>query len=170
MRRFILIVVIAVIGVSFVVLGYAGSAVALTEERAGLISMTCGSIRLQLEKLQRDDSRVRVYLGSKYETVLSGYITNLNLRLVKQNLATTALTDSQTTFNNERNFFKSAFTDYSKSLDGLKAVDCKSDPYAFYDKLEETRQKREVVRASFLRLGDVLGEHREEVVGLKERL
>lgn len=142
----------------------------ISEDQAGLISMTCGSIQLQLKNLQKADSRVRVYLGSRYEFVLVDLMTNLNLRLVKNNLASPVLAASQNTFSSEREFFKSAFTDYSKTLDTLIATDCKADPYRFYDQLEITREKREVVRQSYLRLGDVLAGHRGDVVNLKEQL
>lgn len=142
----------------------------ISEETAGLISMTCGSIQLQLKNLQKADSKMRVYLGGKYEFALTKLITNLNLRLVKNNLATDNLTSLQTTFSSEREFFKSSFTDYSKSLGSLIAIDCKTDPYGFYQQLETTREKRDTVHASYLRLQDVLGWHRTAVLGIKENL
>jgi len=142
----------------------------ISEEQAGVISMTCGSVQLQLKKLQKADSRVRVYLGSKFEFALTGLMTNLNLRLVKNNLASPPLASSQTTFSSERDYFKSTFTDYSKSLDTLIATNCRSNPYGFYDQLEATRAKRENVRQSFLRLKDVLNDHRTTVVNFRDDL
>ncbi|MCL1839752.1 hypothetical protein FWF89_01990 [Candidatus Saccharibacteria bacterium] len=142
----------------------------ISEDQAGIISMTCGSIQLQLKNLQKADSRIRVYLGSKYEFVLTNLMTNLNLRLVKNNLASSPLSASQTTFNSEREFFKTTFTDYAKSLDTLIATDCKSNPYNFYDHLEITRSKREIVRQSYLRLKDVLADHRAVVVNFRDSL
>ena len=142
----------------------------ISDDQAGLISMTCGSVQLQLKNLQKADSKMRVYLGSKYEFALTNLMTNLNLRLVKNNLASPLLAASQTTFSNEREFFKTSFTDYSKSLDALIAADCRLDPYGFYDKLEVTREKREQVRQSYLRLKDTLTDHRAIVVDLKDSL
>lgn len=142
----------------------------ISEDTAGLISVTCGSIQLQLKNVQKADSKMRVFLGSKYEFILTKLMTNLNLRLVKNNLVTDNLASSQTTFSSEFIFFKASFTDYSKSLDALIATDCKSNPYGFYEKLESTREKREAVRASYLRLKDVLALHRESVIELKGEL
>jgi len=142
----------------------------ISDDQAGIISMTCGSIQLQLKNLQKADSKIRVYLGSKFEFVLTHLMTNLNLRLVKNNLASSPLASSQTTFNSERERFKADFTDYSKSLDALIATDCKSYPQRFYDQLEITRRKREDVRASYLRLKDVLLDHRTTVIGVKDNL
>ena len=149
---------------------YPVHAAEISEDTAGLISMTCGGIQLQLKNLQKNDSKMRVFLGAKYEFILNGLMTNLNLRLVKNHVATDDLASLQSTFSSERDFFRYAFTDYSKSLDILIAADCKSDPYNFYDQLELTRTRREAVRASYLRLKDVLNLHREGVIGLKENL
>lgn len=142
----------------------------ISEDKAGLISMTCGSIKLQLKKLQKTDSLLRVNLGSDYETILNNYITNLNLRLVKNNRASSDLTSLQTTFSSERERFKSDFTTYAKSLDELIDLDCKNNPYDFYKKLESTRILRSDVRASYLRLKDILSWHRSAVFTLKESL
>jgi len=146
------------------------SAAEISEEKAGVISMTCGSIQLQLKNLQKADSRVRVFLGSKYEFVLTNLMTNLNLRLIRNDLASPPLAASQSTFSSERDFFKTSFTDYAKSLDTLIAIDCRSNPYNFYNQLEVTRGKREIVRQSYLRLKDVLSEHRAIIVSFKESL
>jgi hypothetical protein len=156
--------------VSNIVVVPATHAAQISDDQAGLISMTCGSVQLQLKNLQKADSKMRVYLGSKYEFILTNLMTNLNLRLVKNNLASPLLAASQAGFSSEREFFKSTFTDYSKSLDSLIATDCRLDPYNFYDKLEVTRKKREEVRQSYLRLKDVLVDHRTIVVELKDNL
>lgn len=142
----------------------------ISEDQAGVISVTCSSIRIQLKNLQKADSKARVYLGSKYEFALTKLMTPLNLRLVKNNLVNSDLAISQTTFSSERDFFRATFTDYAKSLDELVAKDCQSDPYGFYEQLEVVRDKREVVRGSYLRLNDVLAEHRAAVVDLRESL
>jgi len=142
----------------------------ISEDQAGLISMTCGSIQLQLKNLQKADSKMRVYLGSKYEIALTNLMTNLNLRLVKNDLPSPDLAQSQTTFSSERDFFRTAFTNYAKSLDTLIASDCRTDPYGFHAKLENTRAKRETVRQSYLRLKDTLINHRAIITDMRDSL
>jgi hypothetical protein len=142
----------------------------ISDTTAGAISMSCNSIRFTMKDLQKSDATMRVYLGSTYERILTDFITNLNLRLIKNSQAPTDLTTLQSTFSSERDFFSRIFIDYSKSLEDLVAYDCKSDPYGFYDRLETTREKREEVRASFLRLRDVLGDYRTAVEDLRSSL
>jgi hypothetical protein len=162
--------VMMLIGVMAIVVMPVVNAGAISEAQAGRISMNCGSIRIQLGALQKTDSRMRVYLGSKYEIILSNFVINLNLRLVRNNLATEDLTGLQTTFSNERERFKSDFTSYARSLEDLLDVDCQKEPVQFYEKLEEVRVWREDVQASYNRMNEVLEWHRAAVVGLKESL
>lgn len=142
----------------------------ISEEKEGRISMECASIKVSLKALQKVDSNMRVYLGSKYEIVLSNFMTNLNLRLVKNNLATENLTGLQTTYLSERERFKADFIGYSQALEVLIDTDCQNEPQKFYDQLEEVRVKRADVQASYNRLNDVLGWHRDAVVELGDEL
>ena len=165
---------VLVVGMVFAVVGAGVMPVfragAISEEQMGKISMNCASIKVQLRALQKVDSRMRVYLGSKYEIMLSNFITNLNLRLVKNNLATKSLTELQTTFSSERERFKSDFTSYSQALEALIGVDCKSNPMQFHVQLELVREWRADVQASYFRLNEVLGWHRDAVVVLRGAL
>jgi len=167
-KLFVPVVVTTILASNFAIVG--NTAAAISEDQAGVISMTCGSVQLQLKNLQKTDSRVRVFLGSKYEFALTNLMTNLNLRLIRNNRPSSLLAASQSTFSNERDFFKTAFTDYSKSLDALLSINCRLNPYDFYNQLEITREKREIVRQSCLRLKDVLSDHRTTVVNLKDDL
>ena len=85
------------------------SAKTLGEEQKGLISTNCSSIQFQLKKLQKDDSKNRVHLGAQYETISTNLMMNLNLRLVKNNLASAAIAEQQTKFMSERDRFKNDF-------------------------------------------------------------
>jgi hypothetical protein len=167
----VLMAVVVVLAGVMLVVGMAGArAEELTDEQEGRISMGCGGIKVQLRTLQKADSRMRVYLGSKYEIVLSNFMTNLNLRLIKNNLATENLTGLQTTFSNERERFKADFTGYSQALDELINVDCQSEPQEFYDQLVVARKKRAEVQASYYRMNEVMGWHVESVEKLRGEL
>ena len=117
----------------------------LSEEKKGLISQNCGSLRQSLKSVQRSDSRARTYFGAIYETVSSKYLTPLNLRLVKNNRSSVALIDLQTSLAEDRAAFSSDFINYSKSLEELISIDCNLEPETFYSKLLETRRLRALV-------------------------
>ena len=97
-------------------------------------------------------------------------MTNLNLRLIKDDYADQELAGLQTTFSSERERFKSDFTAYSQSLESLIGIDCQSEPQKFYDQLEVVRTKRADVQASCDRMREVIDWHRSAVLKLWESL
>ena len=84
MRRFSAIIVAIILVASAV---NPVSAKTLGEEQKGLISTNCASIKLQLKRIQKDDARNRVHLGAQFESISTNLMMNLNLRLVKNNMA-----------------------------------------------------------------------------------
>ena len=146
------------------------TAQALSDAQLGAISQNCATIKQQLKTLQKADSRTRVHLGTTYQTILTNYITPLNLRLVRLDQPNTELTQLQTAFSNARDDFATKFIRYSQSLEELLATDCKSHPDLFYDKLESTRALRYTVSASIAHLDQILSEHIATVESLKGSL
>lgn len=148
----------------------APQASALTPEQEGAISQNCASINQSLKALQKTDARTRVYLGSVYQSVLTDFITPLNLRLVRNNVPNTDLVDDQSDFTKARNNFSHDFIAYSQSLEELIAADCQNHPSEFYDKLESTREKRRVVAEDVAKIQQLITEHTEQVIKLKESI
>lgn len=142
----------------------------LSEEKRGLISQNCGTIRQSLKLLQRSDSRARIYFGAIYETISSKYITPLNLRLVKNDLSSVSLISLQSTLADSRAAFSADFIDYSKSLEDLIATDCRLEPDLFYEKLLETRKKRALVASDMKELNDALASSTKTIEKLKGAL
>jgi len=142
----------------------------LSEERRGLISQNCGTLRQSLKQLQRSDSRARTYFGAIYETVSSKFLTPLNLRLVKNNLSSVSLIEVQTSLAEERKTFAADFIDYSKSLEELISIDCRLEPDQFYAKLLSTRKKRAIVDADLSSLNDLLVSVYKQTEKLKDSL
>lgn len=146
------------------------SAKTLGEEQKGLISTNCASIKLQLQNVEKYGSKSRQHIGAQYESLLTNLIMNLNLRLVKNNRSNGEIADQQSRLSSERETFKSKFTDYSRDLESLKNTDCKSDPQQFYDKLRTVRDKRNEISSSMQRIREIIGQHRESVMKLREEL
>lgn len=146
------------------------SAKTLSEEQMGLISSNCPSIKLQLERIQKDDARNRVHLGAQYESIATNLMMNLNLRLVKNGMASAELAEQQTTFMSERDRFKDDYIGYSQELESLINIDCKSEPQKFYNKLVKARNKREDIDKSMKRMNDIIKNHRQSIEKLKEGL
>lgn len=142
------------------------------EERTDFsgVSNNCESVKEILKNVQREDSRLRVYLGSYYEKVLTKYVTRLNLRLVENNLSQTGLIDGQGKMADVRADFVQGFIDYQKLLEELVAMDCKAEPEKFYNELVKVREGRAKVFSDVSKLRELIKGHRQEVQGLYEKI
>lgn len=140
----------------------------LSEAQRGAISQNCATIRQSLEQLQKIDSKTRITLGTTYETIATKFITPLNLRLVKNNRPT--LSTIQSDFTLGQTQFRSAYTDYMREMEGLLAINCKTDPDQFYEHLLIARQRREHLRASVNEMLQLTERQAKAVRNLKEQL
>jgi len=149
---------------------WADEKVELTEVQEAAIKDHCEAIRDSLKKVQKEDSRLRVYLGAYYETMLTKFIIPLNVRLVEENLSNAKLVENQNKFAEAKSSFVEDFVDYQKGLEGLIAMDCKVEPEGFYVKLTEVRQGRTIMEKDVAKLNELAGEHVKLVKELKGRL
>ena len=145
-------------------------AVAISKVQEDAISKNCESIKESLKNVQRSDSKTRVYLGSYYETILTKYITPLNVRLVENNLSNAELVENQNDFATAKTTFANDFTKYQQLLEELIAVDCKNRPAEFYEKLDVVRQRRKTMEQDVLELRSLISKHVKLINGLKGKL
>ena len=139
------------------------------EQRAGIMDH-CETIRESLKTVQKNDSRTRVFLGAHYETILSKYITPLNVKLVENNMSVSGLVENQNKIADDRTIFINDFISYQKHLEELISIDCKNEPERFYEKLEKVRQKRATMEQDVLKMRSLISEHVKLVTGWKEKL
>ena len=139
----------------------------ITDAQRTTIIDHCDAMKDSLKNLQRTDSRTRVYLGRYFETILTNFITPLNLRLVENNISDSALLENQTNFAERRTRFVNDFITYQQGLEELVHVDCKSEPDRFYEKLQATKDKRKIVNRDVMKLKGYTNEQVKLVEALK---
>lgn len=118
---------------------------AITDTQEKAIVDHCEEIRENLKNIQKLDARTRVYLGGYYETILTKFITPLNMRLVENTMSNPDLLDNQEQFSRTILVFRNDYTGYQQSLEDLVATNCKEAPGTFYEKLDIMRAKRKKV-------------------------
>ncbi len=142
----------------------------VSEAKLVLIKERCDAIKEILKDVQKSDSRARVYLGAHYETILTKYMTALNVRLVENNISSVGLIENQQNYAKAKTAFNEDFIKYQKDLEELILADCKSEPKVFYEELVGVRKKREVMVKDVTKLADLLAEHRKLVKELEGKL
>ena len=158
--------VIAVFAMSLVTLPVG----AISKEQEAIIKDRCETIRENLKTVQKRDAKARVYLGGYYETILSKYMTPLNVRLVENNISDVALIENQNSFAKAKTGFAEDFVGYQKALEELVLMDCKNEPAKFYEELEAVRAKRAKMEKDMAKITDLTNKHRELVTELKGRM
>lgn len=142
----------------------------LSDIERGNISTGCVSIQASLKNLQKNDSKTRVLLGTSYQTLLSNFISPLNIRLVKNNLPDPLLAKNQSDLLLFRNNFTSLFVIYSQHLESLISFDCKNNPDDFYVELENVRVLRNELEKSITEINAIISVHLKAVNQLKNNL
>lgn len=143
---------------------------ATSENQNRAISEHCSSIKETLKEVQKDDSKIRVYLGGYYEIILTNFITPLNVRLVENNLSTAGLVENQNDFASAKSLFASDFINYQQNLEELIKVDCKDNPEDFYNKLVVVREKRKTMLQDVLKIRGLISQHVRLVERLKSKI
>ncbi len=143
---------------------------AAESEELNNISQNCASIKQSLAQLQRADSRTRTYLGSAYEKIARDFITPLSLRLSRNNYNVEEITNIEKQFSETQMNFRNYYTEYMRDLDGLIATDCQSRPQEFYDRLKDTRKKREALHTTAQQLSELINKQSRAVKKLQESL
>lgn len=151
-------------------LAYAEDNSGLSKEQSGAISQSCDSIKQSLKKLQKVDTKTRSYLGSLYEVFLTDFISPLNLRLVRNGLPSTTLTELHSSIIAGRQDFAKKFTLYAQDFETLLNTDCQSNPAGFYKQLQTTRKSRAALEQSTEAMRMLLEKHQTAVQSLKGSL
>lgn len=136
-----------------------GSVAEASESVQAGIRENCTAIKENLAKVQKADARARVYLGRYYETVLTKFVTPLNLRLVENNLSAADLVENQTKMADARTLFINDYVNYQKELESLVAMSCEEKAGEFYQQLVKVRQKRKIVEQDVLKVRNLISEH-----------
>ena len=143
---------------------------AITDTQHDAIVKRCDNIRDELRKVQKEDSKTRVYLGGYYETIITKFITPLNVRLVENNLSSASLVENQNKMVAARTVFANDFITYQQGLEELVGADCKHEPEKFYDKLTVVQQKRKMMAQDVMKMRNLISEHMKLVTGLKGKV
>ena len=139
----------------------------ISEQKLSNIETNCASIKESLKRTQNADKNTRISLGRTYQTLLSDFITPLNVRLVKNNRFDAKLADTQTVFSADREEFNQTYITYSQEFENLLSIDCKAEPKKFYEQLQKTRKARNEASTSAIVLANDVVDHTKAVEDYK---
>jgi hypothetical protein len=143
---------------------------AISDGQKDVIMEKCNVLQDNLKKVQKEDAKVRVYLGGYYEAILTKFITPLNVRLVENGLSSAGFVENQNRFAEAKTLFANDFVKYQQELEELVGTDCEKKPEEFYDRLVITRKKRKIMMQDVLKMRSLISEHIKLVANLKGKV
>ena len=133
----------------------------ITEAHIERIRTNCIDAQSTLFQLHTSDAGLRVNRGQLYESIATKLMAPLNSRVVLNRLDSVTLVSIADEYNKQLSQFRSLYQEYDVSMAEALKINCVNQPVAFYDKVTETREKRQLTHASALNLHKTIQQYGE---------
>lgn len=123
----------------------AQQATPMTEAHIERIRANCVDAQSVLRRLHASDGLLRVNRGQLYELMSTKLMAPMNGRIAFNKLDSMGLVATTADYERQLGTFRLKYKEYEESMSSILEMDCTNQPVAFYDKVNETREKREKV-------------------------
>ncbi len=130
----------------------------------------CDTIIATLRRLHTNDALLRVNIGQSYNAISARLMARLNSRLALNRIDSSKFVEIANRFDEERDRFSSAYSEYETALSSLVRIDCKTRATEFYAALLESRDARTKLSNSVKTMNDNIREYRVAVEVLQQEL
>jgi hypothetical protein len=149
MKRYILSVLIfgaVLVGAALPgVIANAQEATPMTEVHIARIRANCIETQSSLNQLHATDALLRVNRGQLYESISTKLMAPLNARIGLNHLDGAMLVAIAADYERQLVEFRINYQQYEEAMSRTLKVNCTNQPVAFYDSVNETREKRKKV-------------------------
>lgn len=166
MKRFALLAVVlgAVLTVGLLLQNVAQAAPSapMTGAHIERIRANCVEAQSVLRRLHASDGLLRVNRGQLYELISTKLMAPMNSRIALNRLDGMGLVSITANYERQLDAFRLSYKEYEESMSATLEIDCTNQPVAFYDKVNESREKRQRVNEHTLVLHKTIGDYRTE--------
>lgn len=132
----------------------------MTEAHIARIKENCVDAQATLTQLHTSDALLRVNRGRVYEAVATKLMVPLNSRIAANQLDGTSLVAIFGTYEKELIEFRTRYQAYEQSMSDMLRINCTNQPVSFYDKVNETHAKRQLVHESVVELHGAINDYK----------
>jgi hypothetical protein len=143
-------------------IAYAQSDALMTEEHIARIRSNCIEAQSTLNQLHSSDALLRVNRGQLYESISTKLMTPFNSRATLNRLDVTKLSALAASYERELVAFRTNYKSYEETLSQALKINCINQPVAFYDTVNDAREKRTLVHANTTTLKTIIQKYKEE--------
>jgi len=165
MKRFIIFVALFASaiggGIAMQSLAHAQAA-PMTETHIERIRSNCVEAQSTLTQLHASDAGLRVNRGQLYELISTKLMAPFNSRVALNRLNGASLVTVATSYESQLAAFRTLYQQYEEAMSGTLRINCKNQPVAFYDSVNDTRTKRKKVNESTLLLQQTVEQYKAE--------
>lgn len=133
----------------------------ITEAHIERIRTNCVDAQSTLFQLHTSDAGLRVNRGQLYESIATKLMAPLNSRIVLNRLDSVTLVSIADQYNKQLQQFRAQYKDYDEAMAAALKLNCVNQPVAFYDKVVETRAKRQLAHESAMTLHKTIQQYGE---------
>lgn len=161
MKRFSVLVIIFSVVLSSVGLWQVMAQNApMTEAHIERIRTHCVDAQSTLTQLHSSDALLRVNRGRLYESIATKLMIPFNSRLTSNQLDGKSLIDAYGTYEGRLAEFRTNYQSYEQAMSEALRINCTNQPVSFYDKIGETRAKRQKVHENVAALHNSINSYR----------
>lgn len=165
----VLFSLVALIAVSFVLTSipvFAQSG-GMTDEHIARIKSNCQGALGTLSRIHANDAPMYINRNQTYFSISDKLMAHLNSRLTLNRYDATQLVKTASEYNEALSKFRTAYKQYDDTMAELIKIDCHRQPVSFYDKVAETRERRQRVNETVRQLKTLIDQYREGVKTFK---
>jgi hypothetical protein len=138
----------------------AQEATPMTEEHIERIRANCVEAQSVLRRLHASDGLLRVNRGQLYELLSTKLMAPMNGRIAFNKLDSMGLVAITADYERQLDTFRLEYKEYEEAMSATLEMDCTNQPVAFYDKVNETREKRKKVNEATKVLHKTIADYR----------
>ncbi len=142
----------------------------LTSAQLALVRTNCSTAQTSLDRIRKNDTLSRVYLGQEYETISYNFMAPMNNRVAATRLDGTKLTKTTASFGERLDNFHSTYLQYTQTMNDLITMKCADHPQEFYDKTITAYNGRVALKKAIDELRVLAGQYQQQVLDLKPQL
>lgn len=163
-KRLLSVFTATAVTVSVVLAGstaFAEDSSTITDLQLVQIRARCGEVKATLGRVHANDALLRVNRGQLYERLSTKLAAPLNSRIALNRLDGSTLLTITSNYDQHLNDFRTHYQAYEEQLSATMRIDCVNQPAKFYDSLQDTRAKRQVVNEASQKLASDITEYKE---------
>ena len=134
----------------------------ISDEHARYVAANCAEARTSLTRIHRNDTSLRLDRGRQFEFISSKLMARLNGRLALNQFDAGELVSITSKYSQSVDKFRDAYYEYETKLSQVLRIDCQDDPIAFYEGVQDTREKRQAVLDRVTEVNNLADDYYEE--------